>query len=192
MSQVQKIQRYSVSEYFTLERNSDIRHEYLDGEIVAMGGASRVHNALVFNLASAIRPHLRGTPCRIGGSDMKVFIAVANRAYYPDLVVSCGDPADEVDEYTETRPLLIVEILSPTTAVTDRTEKRLNYQRLDSLQEYILVAQREFLVEIYRRQGDDWTHTQYSVGEEIELTSIDLRLPLSVVYEDIPLAANRL
>jgi len=186
MSQARHIHRYTVDEYLALERESDVRHEYLDGEIIAMGGASRAHNTLVFNLGTAIRPQLRGTPCRIGGSDMKVFIAAANRGYYPDLVVSCSDPADEVDDYTETRPLLIIEILSPSTATTDRTEKRLNYQRLDSLQEYVLVAQQKPLVEIYRRQPDgSWTYTQYHANDEIELTSIDLRLFMAVVYEDI-------
>ncbi len=185
MGQAQKIHRYSVSEYFALERETDIRHEYLDGEIVAMGGASRTHNTLVLNLAAALRSRLRGTSCRIGSSDMKVFIESANRGYYPDLVVSCGDPAEEVDEYTETRPLLVVEVLSPSTAAIDRTEKRLNYQRLESLQEFVLVAQDEPLVEIFRRQSDGWTHIQYRASEEIELTSIDLRVAMSVVYEDV-------
>lgn len=184
MSQAQRIQRYSVEEYFALERDTDVRHEYLDGEIVAMGGASRTHNTLVLNLAAVIRPRLRGTSCRIGGGDMKVFIESANRGYYPDLVVSCGDPTEEVDEYTETRPVLVVEVISPSTAVIDRTEKRLNYQRLDSLQEYVLVAQHEPLVEVYQRQSEGWTHIQYCADDTIELTSIDLRLAMSVVYED--------
>lgn len=185
MSQAQKIHRYSVDEYFALERESDVRHEYLDGEIVAMGGASRVHNMLVLNLGAAIRPYLRGTPCRIGANDMKVFIAAANRAYYPDLVVSCSDPGDEIDDYTETHPRLIVEILSPSTEATDRSEKRLNYQRLDTLQEYVLVAQSEPLVEIYSRQQDGWTCTEYSAGEAVVLSSIDLQLPMAVIYEDV-------
>jgi Uma2 family endonuclease len=185
MSQVQKIQRLSATEYFTLERETDVRHEYIDGELIAMGGAPRVHNTIVFNLGAAIRPHLRGTPCRLGGGDMKVFIEAVNRGYYPDLVVSCDDPAEEADEYTETRPLLVIEVLSSTTAVTDRTEKRLNYQRLDSLQEYVLVAQHESSVEVYRRQPDGWLYIRYSAGDDIELASIDLSLPVSIVYEDI-------
>jgi len=73
-----------------------------------MGGASSIHNILAFNLGTAIRPKLRGTTCRIGGGNMKVSIAAANRAYYPDLVISCSDPGDEIDEYTETKPRLIV------------------------------------------------------------------------------------
>ena len=118
MSQARKIQRLSVAEYFTLERETDVRHEYIDGELIAMGGASRAHNIIVFNLGAAIRPHLRGTPCRIGGGDMKVFIETVNRGYYPDLLVSCNDPADEADQYTETRPLLVMEVLSTSTAMT--------------------------------------------------------------------------
>jgi Uma2 family endonuclease len=188
MSQVQKIQRLSVTEYCTLERETDVRHEYIDGELIAMGGASRVHNTIAFNLVAAIRPHLRGTSCRIGGGDMKVFIKALNRGYYPDLVVSCNDPANEAnktDEYTETRPLLVIKVLSPSTTVTDRTEKRLNYQRLDSLQEYVLVAQHKSSVEVYRRQPDGWLYIQYSAGDDIELASIDLSLPVSIIYEDI-------
>ena len=185
MSQAQKIQRFSVAEYFMLERATNVRHEYIDGELIAMGGASRVHNTIVFNLGAAIRPHLRGTPCRIAGGDMKVFIETVNRGYYPDLVVSCNDPVDEADEYTETRPLLLIEVLSSSTAAIDRTEKRLNYQRLDSLQEYVLVAQHESSVEVYRRQPDGWFYIQYSAGDDIELASINLSLPISMVYEDV-------
>lgn len=188
MSQAQKIHRYSVDEYLALERESDLRHEYLDGEIVAMGGASRLHNQLVINIAAALHAHLRGTPCRIGANDMKVLIAAANRAYYPDLVVSCDDPRNEIDEYTESHPRLIGEILSPSTAASDRSEKRINYQRLDSLQEYVLVAQNEPLVEVYNRQPDGWTYTRYGASETVELVSIDLQLPLALIYEDVPLA----
>ena len=185
MSQTNKIDRYSIDEYFALERESDVRHEYLDGEIVAMGGASRIHDILVFNLGTAIRPRLRGTACRIGGGDMKVFIAAANRAYYPDLVVSCSDPSDEIDEYTETQPQLIVEILSPSTSTTDRSEKRLNYQRLDSLQDYVLIAQSECRVEVFSRLPDGWTSTVYGAGDTVALPSIDLQIPMAVIYEDV-------
>lgn len=191
MSQAHKIRSYSVSEYFALEQDSQTRHEYLDGEIIPMGGASRAHNIIVFNLGAVIRPHLRGTSCRLGGSDMKVFIASANRAYYPDLMVSCGDPGAGADDYTETQPLLIVEVLSPTTATIDRSEKRLNYQRLDSLQECLLISQHEALLELYRRQPEGWMYIGYGADDEIELTSIDLRLPVAVIYEDIALPANR-
>jgi len=186
MSQLQQIRHYSLDEYFALEREAEVRHEYLDGEIMAMGGASRRHNMLVTNLGAAIRPHLRGTPCRLASNDMKVFIASVNRAYYPDLVVSCSDLSDEIDDYTETQPRLIIAVLSASTATLDRTEKRVNYQRLDSLQDYVLIAQTEPLVEVYQRQADGWTHTAYGTGETVELSSIGLKLAMDVIYEDVP------
>ena len=186
MSQAQKIHLYSVDEYFALERTTAIRHEYLNGEIVAMGGASRFHNMLAFNLGTAIRPHLRGTSCRIGGSDMNVFIAKVNRGYYPDLVVSCNDFRHEHNDYTETEPCLIIEVLSPSTAAIDRKQKRIDYQMLDSLQDYVLVAQTEPLVEVYSRASDGgWTQTIYGADETVNLPSIDLQLEIAVIYEDI-------
>lgn len=187
MSQAQKIHRYSIDEYLALERESDMRHEYLDGEIFAMVGSSRAHNALATSLTAAIYLHLRGTPCRVASNDMKVLIAAANRAYYPDLVVSCSDPAEEIDDYTETHPRLIIEVLSLSTAAIDRREKRLAYQTLDSLQDYVLVAQTEPLVEVYSRQSDGWMHTTYGAGETVVLPAIDLQLPVAVIYEDVPL-----
>lgn len=186
MSIAQKIQLYSVKEYFALERETGVRHEYLDGEIIAMGGASRNHNRLVVNLAAALQPHLNDTSCRLSVNDMKVYIKAANRAYYPDLVVSCSDPAEEPDEYTETQPCLVIEVLSPSTASVDRTEKRRNYQLLKSLQEYVLIGQEEFLVEVYRHdESGGWTHTLYREKEGVDLTSIDLRLPMAVIYRGL-------
>ena len=190
MGQVQKIQHYTLAEYLAMEPEGEVRHEFVEGEIFAMAGASRTHTMLVMNLGAAIRPHLRGTPCRIASNDMKVLIAAANRAYYPDLVVSCSDPADESDDYTETHPCLIVEVLSPSTANTDRREKRLAYQQLESLQDYVLISQSDILVEVYNRQPDGgWIHTTYSRDETLELSSIDLRLALSVVYEDVVISS---
>ena len=190
MSQVRKIHRYSIDEYLTLERESDVRHEYLDGEIFAMLGASRTHNTLVSNLIAAIHPHLRGTPCRIASSDMKALIATAKHAYYPDLLVSCNDPAEEIDDYTETQPRLIIEVLSPSTAAIDRREKRLAYQQLESLQHYVLITQTEPLVEVYNRQANGWTYTSYAAGESVALSSLDLLLPMTVIYEGVPLVSS--
>ena len=190
MSHAIPIRRYTLAEYLAMEPEGDVRHEFVDGEIFAMVGASRVHNALVMNLVAAIRPHLRGTPCRIASHDMKVLIAAGNRAYYPDLVVSCNDPVNELDDYTETHPRLIIEVLSPSTATVDRREKRLAYQTLDSLRDYVLVAQDKPLVEVYSRQPDGWTQTSYVANETVVLPSIDVELLMSVIFEDVPLAST--
>jgi Uma2 family endonuclease len=188
MSTAQKIQLYSIEEYFAFEREVDVRHEYLDGEIVAMGGASRSHNRLVVNLTVALQPHLGNTLCRLSVNDMKVYIKAVNRAYYPDLVVSCSDPAEEPDEYTETQPCLVIEVLSPSTASLDRTEKRRNYQQLKSLQEYVLVAQEEPIIEVYRREADGWTYTLYRDEDSVHLQSINLNLPLPVIYRGLSIS----
>ncbi len=191
MSQARKIRHYTLDEYFALEREADVRHEYLDGEIVAMGGASRRHNRLVLNLGAALLAHLRGTPCRVDANDLKVIIAAANRAYYPDLVVSCSDLGDEIDDYTESHPCLIAEVLSPSTEKIDRTEKRINYQRLDSLEEYVLIAQNEPMVEVYSRGADGWTCITYAASEHIVLPSIDLELPMVTLYEGVAQLARK-
>ena len=191
MNQPVTIRRYTLNEYLAMEPEGSVRHEFINGEMFAMVGTSRTHNAIATRLSAALYTHLRGTPCRVASNDMKVLIESANRAYYPDLVVSCNDPADEIDIYTETQPRLIVEILSPSTEHVDRREKRLDYQLLDSLQDYILIAQDEVTVEIYHRhtanqQPDaQWSYIKYTAGDTIEFKSIDLNLPIAAIYDDI-------
>lgn len=190
MSRAEKIPNYTLDAYLAMEPEGQVRHEFIDGELFAMAGSSRTHNTLVTNLVIALGSHLRATPCRVASNDMKVVIAASNRAYYPDLVVSCNDPTGEIDAYSETRPRLIVEVLSPSTANTDRRHKRLDYQMLESLEDYVLVSQTEALVEVYSRQADGWTYARYGSGETVDLPSIDLRLPMSLVYEGIVLPSN--
>ncbi len=175
----------SEREYLEAERSSDVRHEYVDGVLFAMGGASREHGLISANLVAAIRPHLRGSGCRVTASDMKVRLADGRRYYYPDIVVSCTDRRDEPDRYTETRPVLIVEILSPTTAATDRREKLLVYQSLPALTDYLIVSQESESAELYTRDAEGWTHAAFSSGETIELGSIGLALGIDSVFEDV-------
>ena len=189
MSQVVPKRLFTLAEYLALEPEGNVRHEFIDGELFAMTGTSRTHNAIVTNLTIALGSHCRGTPCRVASNDMKVLIAKANRAYYPDLVVSCSDPAEEPDEYTESQPRLIVEVLSLSTEAKDRQRKRLDYQKLESLCDYVLITQGEQKIEVYSRQRDgDWMCTTYGAGETVALPSIGLQLPIAVIYEDVPLA----
>ena len=188
MSRPQEIQHLSIADYLAFERTANVRHEYVDGELFAMAGASRAHAMIVANLLVALHSHLRGTPCRVMASDIKVRIEAVNRFYYPDLVVSCSDTATEPDDHVESQPRLIVEVLSTSTAAIDRREKRLAYQTLDSLQDIVLVEQTSIGVEVYGRRADgNWTRTDYDPGDVIDLASIDLKLPLGVVYEGIDL-----
>jgi Uma2 family endonuclease len=176
----------TVEEYLKAEESSDIRHEYVDGEIFAMAGASEEHNLIATNIIALLRPHLRGTPCRAFVSDMKVKVKVqkADIFYYPDLLVTC-DPNDS-ERYFKTRPNLIVEVLSNSTKTIDKREKRLNYQSIESLQEYVLVSQEEIKVEIYRKdvQGN-WSLTILSKDGELHLDSIGLTLTMADIYEDV-------
>ena len=179
MGQARRIEPISPEGYLAGEREAEMRHEYVDGELFAMVGASRAHNLLAVNFAAALKSALAAGPCRVTVSDMKVRLPSGPRFYYPDLMVSCSDPREEPDEHYETRPELIVEILSPSTEAIDRREKRLAYATIESLREYVLVAQDEVLVELYRRDGDGWSCTTFGPGDSLALVlgnGIDIAL----------------
>jgi Uma2 family endonuclease len=180
------ILKLTVAEYLESEKAGSVRHEYLAGQVYAMAGASAAHNLLAGNLFARLRNHLRGGPCQVFISDMKVRIEAADTFYYPDVLVTC-DPQDE-DDYFKTRPSLIVEVISPSTAVIDRREKLLAYQKLESLREYVLIAQDEMKVEVYRRDaGGHWWLETLVREDELRLESVGLSIAMSEVYEDVRL-----
>lgn len=173
----------SVEDYLAGEQDGQIRHEYIDGVVYAMTGASRRHGLININLAAKLRPQLNKTPCQLIANDMKVRLEINGKTlfYYPDLVLTC-DPEDR-DDYFITRPCLIVEILSPNTERFDRREKLLAYITLPSLREYLLVAQDEKRVEVYRRvQG--WLPEEYTEGV-FSLDCVSTELSVEDVYQDI-------
>lgn len=173
----------SVEEYLEGERYSEIRHEYIDGQVYAMGGASRRHALIVNALAFALTPAARRQRCQLFTSDMKVRLSIADKTvfYYPDLLLSC-DPTDR-EPYFCSRPCLIVEVLSETTERIDRREKLLAYQTLPSLQEYLLVAQDARQVELYRR-ARDW-QPEYFVEGAMRLDCLDFDLKVDDIYADV-------
>ncbi len=178
----------TVEEYLKFEQDGEIRHEYVAGQIYAMTGSSREHNLIATNIISLLRPHLRGGSCRAFVSDMKVKIKANNQKadlfYYPDVVVTC-DPQDR-KRYFLTSPCLVIEILSPSTQTTDKREKRINYQTIDSLQEYVLVSQDEIKVEIYRKnEQGDWTVETLAKDNNLQLDSVGLTLMMTDIYEDV-------
>ncbi|MBW4492719.1 MAG: Uma2 family endonuclease [Oscillatoria princeps RMCB-10] len=179
-----QLQYLSFAEYVEFEKNSPIRHEYVGGQVFAMTGSSQEHNLIAGNIHARLHPHLRGSSCRVFMSDMKVRIEAANTGYYPDVMVVC-DPQDR-DRYVKTSPTLIVEVLSPSTESTDRREKLLNYQKLPSLQEYILVSQEEIKIEIYRKdpQGN-WTLETLGKDDQLRFESVGLTVTLAEIYEDV-------
>lgn len=183
-------QRKQTSEdYLAFERQSEEKHEYLDGEIVAMSGASRAHGRISWNLSGTLFPQLESRGCEAFVSDMRVHIPVTDRYAYPDLVVACGEPRFEDAELdTLTNPTLIVEILSPTTEDRDRGTKLFQYRSIPSLKVILLVAQDRVHVEQYLRQDDgSWLLTDFDGLETVlELPAIGSRLPLADVYKRVP------
>jgi Uma2 family endonuclease len=191
MAQV-KLKTLSESDYLAGEQLPGPRHEYVAGEMFAMAGASKTHGTICVNIGFALKGHLRGSPCRSWMADMKVRVGTATAYYYPDVVVSCADAdraPDSPSDYLQA-PSLIVEVLSPSTASTDRREKLLNYRQLPSLQEYVLVDQERQWVEVYRRSDDGWLHLMAQAGESVELQSIGLSISVADIYEDTEVPAE--
>ena len=179
MIAVESLPRMSVSDYLAFEQESEIRHELVDGYLYAMTGASDRHEEIAANLLAAIHQHLEGTGCRVYGSNLK--IRIGNDFLYPDLFVHCSQ--DRGDTYFKTDPTLVIEVLSPNTQRYDRGDKRLAYQSLPSLQEYVLVAQDEPSIEIYRRTNAGWQLSIHNrIDASIQLRCIDLEIGLSRVY----------
>ena len=181
MSATVKLKPLGIDEYLAAEETSEVRHELVDGYLFAMVGISQRHNSIAGSVYSLLRAHLRDTPCRVFMSDLKV--RIGNDFYYPDLVVSCQvtDPASVV----AADPKLIVEVSSPCTESRDRFEKRLTYQRLESLLEYVLIAQERPQVEVFRRRSDGWEVETYATGETAWFESLDLSVALRIIYEDV-------
>jgi len=176
----------TVNDYLKFEQASEVRHEYVAGQVYAMAGASEEHNLIVINLVSLLRPHLRGSSCRVFVSDMKVKVELQNTDmfYYPDLLVTC-DRSDP-ERYFKTNPSLIVEVLSNSTETTDRREKRINYQTIKSLQEYVLISQDTIKVEIYRKDEKyHWIIETLGKNDNLELNSVGLNLTMTDIYEDV-------
>jgi Uma2 family endonuclease len=172
-------------EYLAFERASEERHEYIDGEIFAMSGASYAHVRIVSNLSDCLRNTLRGGPCVPLTNDMRVR-AGATRFCYPDVVVLCGPPELEDDDIL-LNPTLIVEVLSETTEAYDRGAKFSYYRGLSSLREYLLVSQRETRIEQFARQADGrWLLSEATEGE-LPLPSLGVALPVAAIYEGVPL-----
>ena len=168
-------------EYLALERDAEVKREYVNGEVFAMVGASRNHARITLNIGSKLNEALR-PPCWAAVSDMKVRVEAANAYYYPDVVASCAE--SQPDPYVMANPVLIVEVLSPSTERTDQREKRLNYQTVASIQEILLVAQDRRWIELYRRDRDGWTVEQISDEGMFDLASVGLTLSLDDLYRN--------
>jgi Uma2 family endonuclease len=179
---------FSVQEYLDLERESETKHEYVDGRIIAMARASANHGLIMFGVGGALRQQLRGRGCYVYPSDLRVRIDALRIFTYPDISVACGTPQfGEERADTLLNPILIMEILSPSTEITDRTTKFARYRRIPSFREYVLIAQDKPLIEHYVRQDNgtwSWSAVE-GLEESIYLPTIDCTLALAEVYEQV-------
>jgi Uma2 family endonuclease len=181
-------------DYLAWERQQETRHEWFDGEVYAMTGASRGHNLVCVNVIASLHAQLRGKSCEVYNNDMRVKVSETGMYTYPDIVAVCGQPEFE-DAAVDTllNPVLIVEVLSDSTERYDRGAKFAHYRNLPSLQDYLLVAQTECRVEHYRRQdGNRWLLSEYRGLEDIiELDSVKSRLLVADMYERVPVQGKR-
>lgn len=177
--------KISAEDYLAGEETSPVKHEYIAGEVFAMAGAGEAHVTVAGNLFALLRHHVRGGPCRAYISDMKVRVEQADAFYYPDVFVTC-DPADGREGLFKRNPILVIEVLSESTAGFDRGAKFANYRRLESLREYVLIEPERVSVDVFRRDANgSWVLHPLTEDSELELTSIAFRCPLAAVYEDV-------
>jgi Uma2 family endonuclease len=178
----EKLDYITVENYLAGEKNSEVRHEYVDGQIYAMAGGSLKHNLIASNTSGLLWNHLRGQSCFPLSSDMLVK-TLGKRFRYPDVVVVCENDSME-DEQVVANPILIIEVLSKSTRKKDKGEKRLEYLSIPSLLEYVLIEQDFAEVEVQRR-STSWQSTYYFLGDEVVLESINATLPVEAVYERV-------
>ena len=186
------MRHYTPEEYFELETTSEVRHEYFEGEVFAMAGASKSHNVLAQNLAAGLRAALRGKGCQTFMEDVRLVMKENVHYVYPDVLVTC-DPTDRRDAYLVRHPVLIAEVLSPSTGEYDRTEKFANYQKIPSLRHYLLVSQTAWVVEWFRRdEAGQWIYTLlHEPTGVLKIPDLGLVLPLHELYEDTDVAPLR-
>lgn len=186
--------RYTPEEYLRRELDSGVRHEYYRGEVFAMAGGSPDHSLIISNVNREVGNRLKGTPCRVYESNLRVRIPRTTLYTYPDVSVICGerrfDPLDARHE-TVLNPTLVVEVLSPSTESCDRGGKFQNYRQTESLREYVLVSTDKPLVETFLRQEDDTCIYSAASGREARaaLNSLRIELPLTEIYDGVEFLA---
>jgi Uma2 family endonuclease len=177
--------RYTFREYLELEATSQLRHEFFDGAVYAMSGGSPDPSRLAANVISILTGQLAGKPCQAFTSDLRVRVQATGLATHPDVSVICGSlQLDPEDNNTVTNPLLIVEVLSPSTQRYDREEKAAHYRRIPSLESYVLISQDEQRLEVFSRNQDgSWTLREARNGA-VDLPAIGCALAVADVYRN--------
>lgn len=185
--------RYTIEEYLELDKHSEERYEYFDGEVFAMAGGSPNHARIGGNVYAALQQKLRGQNCEAFNSDMRLKVPLALPYRYPDVSVVCGKQIFEAIDGQQmlVNPILIVEVLSPTTAAYDLDTKFTAYQSIDSFQEYLLIAQdRPHVIQHIRQAKGRWLRIEIAgLDSEVILESVNLTLSLHEIYERVDFPA---
>lgn len=176
----------TVDDYLAGEAESPIKHEYVDGEVFAMGDASDAHVTIAGNIFSLLRAHLRGGPCRVYITAMKLQVERANAFFYPDVFVTCA-AADAPEPLIKRSPSVVIEILSKSTEGYDRGEKFARYRLLDSLQDYVLIDSRRRVIDVFRRHAKGWMLQPLAEDDRLELPTLDFGCTMDEIYEDVTL-----
>lgn len=177
--------RFTYAEYLALERSSNVKHEYLAGQIYGMAGGSPEHAALAAAVVGLLFPDLAKGRCRAYSADLRVRVEASDLSTYPDVSVICG-PREIApdDDQAVVNPTLLVEVLSPSTEEYDRGEKFEHYKHLGSLRQYVLVAHDARAVEVWTRSDDDaWASRKYESGQVAELSAVGARLDVNALYD---------
>jgi Uma2 family endonuclease len=175
-------------EYLSIDRESEMKNEYFSGRILAFAGASKEHNLIVANVIAGLHRQLINRNCNVYPSDMRVKISKTGDYAYPDVVVTCGEERfEEGNKDILTNPIILVEVLSESTAGHDRGEKFESYRRIESLREYLLISQQPYRADLYIRQNDlQWLLSEIQGSDGIvELESINCQLTLKEVFAKV-------
>lgn len=188
--------RYTIEEYLRIESDSSQRHEYYDGEIIAMAGGSPEHSLIICNMTREIGNSLKGTPCRVYEANLRVRIPRTRHYVYPDATIVCGPierDAEDRSGQTIVNPRAVVEVLSPSTEHLDYGRKFRQYIEFQTLQEYVIVAQHEPRAESYFRQKDGtWLFTPVAeLSGALPIRSVQIELPLAGVYAGVEFPAQQ-
>lgn len=179
--------RYSVEEYLALEMSTETRHEFLSGEIFAMGGASFAHSLIKSNIAAELSSKLKAGPCKVTATDLRVKVSATDLYTYPDVTVVHRTPQLEPPGDTLLNPQVIIEVLSDSTEAYDRGKKFSHYQQLASLTDYVLVSQDKVNVEAFARQIDGgWLYrAETRLHASLPIVSLHCELPLAEIYDKV-------
>ncbi|MDR2213689.1 MAG: Uma2 family endonuclease [Pseudomonadales bacterium] len=182
---VNTTRKMTAEEFLAWEAEQPERHEFIDGEIFAMTGATKRHVMVAGNAYMALRQHLAGTPCRTYMADVKVAAATANKFFYPDVVVTCSE-ADHQDRLIVREPTLIIEVLSPSTAGHDLFKKFRHYQDTPSLREIAFIDPDERSTTVFRRGADGlWVLHRFDDDAAVRFESVDLTIPATVLFAEV-------